>query len=273
MRYSEHPVAPRHQPWVAYFWHFVTDPAAGELDHWIPPDGGMIVSYRLGDPGAMLTGPQLAPLQVLVRGGEVYWGIRFWPGTAPALLPVEAPLLRDRTVPLATVDPEWDRRVAAALATVREAGPAVERLGGLVDDLLPPRRELDGAVMQGVFRLLRSAGGEPVPAVARAAGLSPEQFRRRFRRAVGLTPKELARIRRFREAAIEAVLAPPQPWVELAAEHGYADQAHLIHEFRRLIGLSPESFRREFRRIAHGTLERRGARGDRFLQDRDEPKG
>jgi AraC-like DNA-binding protein len=90
---------------------------------------------------------------------------------------------------------------------------------------------------------------------------------------VGLTPKELARIRRFREAAIEAVLAPPQPWVELAAEHGYADQAHLIHEFRRLIGLSPESFRREFRRIAHGTLERRGARGDRFLQDRDEPKG
>ena len=32
-------------------------------------------------------------------------------------------------------------------------------------------------------------------------------------------------------------------WAEVAAEHGYADQAHLIHDFRSLTGITPSAYR------------------------------
>jgi AraC-like DNA-binding protein len=32
-------------------------------------------------------------------------------------------------------------------------------------------------------------------------------------------------------------------WSELAAEHGYADQAYPIHDFRALTGLTPGTYR------------------------------
>ena len=35
---------------------------------------------------------------------------------------------------------------------------------------------------------------------------------------------------------------PAAGWADLAAEHGYYDQAHLIHEFREFTGLAPETY-------------------------------
>jgi AraC-like DNA-binding protein len=32
-------------------------------------------------------------------------------------------------------------------------------------------------------------------------------------------------------------------WAEVAAEYGYTDQAHLIHDFRDLTGITPTAFR------------------------------
>ena len=37
-------------------------------------------------------------------------------------------------------------------------------------------------------------------------------------------------------------LAGTMPWGELAYECGYADQSHLIAEFRRITGRTPETF-------------------------------
>jgi AraC-like DNA-binding protein len=32
-------------------------------------------------------------------------------------------------------------------------------------------------------------------------------------------------------------------WADFAAEHGYTDQAHLIHDFRELTGITPAAYR------------------------------
>ena len=82
-----------------------------------------------------------------------------------------------------------------------------------------------------------------VAASARAAGLSERQLRRRFERAVGYGPSTLARVLRF-QRFLRRAHAPESraaPLARLAAEAGYADQAHLARECRRLSGLSPSS--------------------------------
>jgi AraC-like DNA-binding protein len=85
--------------------------------------------------------------------------------------------------------------------------------------------------------------GTPVSEVTSELGLLPKTFVRRFRTQTGLSPKRFSRVRRLQR--ILGSLGDPTAadWSEIAAEHGYADQAHLIHDFRDLTGLTPTAYR------------------------------
>ena len=96
----------------------------------------------------------------------------------------------------------------------------------------------------------------PAPAPFRTGldGLGERQLQRRFREAVGLTPKQFARIRRMRETAAGMLRPDARGWAGVAADFGYADQSHLIHEFSQLTGLTPVAFEDRLRRIEHGNV-------------------
>lgn len=267
MYYAELPARPELRPWIAAYWHFRVAVDAGEIEHTVPLTGGVLVHHSSRDPDLLLvTGPRTAPLRTTVRGGDEFWGVHLWPGAASSLLGVEAGSLREGVVPLEELfDRTWCRRLAARLTEIPSRGDAeaaeriaaertaTERLDRAWSERAESAGPLDRPVMRAVFLLLRSRGEEPVTRLAEAVGLSPRHFRRRFRAAVGLTPKELARLRRVRSSAAGLVFAG-ETWVELAADHGYADQAHLVREYRSLLGVTPTDFRRHARRIEHGRI-------------------
>jgi AraC-like DNA-binding protein len=76
----------------------------------------------------------------------------------------------------------------------------------------------------------------------------------RFKAAVGVTPKQFARIHRFKQ--LLAILArpgeydpsfgaaplPAPDWSALAAELRYSDQSHLVNEFRGFAGMTPGAY-------------------------------
>jgi AraC-like DNA-binding protein len=68
-------------------------------------------------------------------------------------------------------------------------------------------------------------------------GVTRQYLARAFRREVGITPKQLARIARMQRAA--AALRRGVDLARLAAELGYFDQSHLTHELRDLAGITP----------------------------------
>lgn len=74
---------------------------------------------------------------------------------------------------------------------------------------------------------------------AAPSGSGERQLRRRFENAVGYGPATLVRVQRFQCFLALADSEPGTLLVRLAAEAGYADQAHLTRECRRLSGLSP----------------------------------
>ncbi len=77
-------------------------------------------------------------------------------------------------------------------------------------------------------------------ALARDLGVSERQFRRRCLDAVGYGPKTLHRILRFRRFVSRIDAADGRVDLsQVAAEAGYADQAHLTRESVRLAGLAP----------------------------------
>lgn len=85
--------------------------------------------------------------------------------------------------------------------------------------------------------------GVPVSEVAVRLGLSPRTLERRFSSQVGLGPKQFARVHRL-QRVLRAVRRSSKPeWCALAAEHGYTDQAHMIHDFQDLAGIRPSEYK------------------------------
>jgi len=102
---------------------------------------------------------------------------------------------------------------------------------------LPPA--LAEAVRAGLDASL--FGRPSLAKIAGAEGVSPSTAARAFRQAFGLPPHQYVLTRRL-EAARARIL-DGQPLVDVAADLGFVDQAHLTHRFTRLFGAPPGTFR------------------------------
>jgi AraC-like DNA-binding protein len=126
--------------------------------------------------------------------------------------------------------PTWPRRFAVLdrfLARAAERGPR-------------PAPE----VFQAWRRIVGSGGGVPIGWLADEVGWSHKHLISRFLQQVGLTPKRAARLVRFERVRDRMRTGDPPRWDQLAADDGYADQAHLIRDFRAFTGLTPTEYLR-----------------------------
>jgi AraC-like DNA-binding protein len=92
-------------------------------------------------------------------------------------------------------------------------------------------------VSQAWHLLVRSGGRITISRIAREVGWSHKHLITRFKEQVGVAPHLAARLVRL--STVWRHLDEEQSWVRIAAESGYADQAHLIREFRRFTSTTP----------------------------------
>jgi transcriptional regulator GlxA family with amidase domain len=117
-----------------------------------------------------------------------------------------------------------------------------------VADRLPQSGDGDLLVRRAAQELM---SGVSLTDTGRFVGVGERHLRRRFERAIGYGPATLVRIQRFQQFLGLADRHPGAAITRLAAEAGYADQAHLSRECRRLSELSPADLLAE-RPIAAG---------------------
>lgn len=91
-------------------------------------------------------------------------------------------------------------------------------------------------------RMLGAGGRVRVDSLAREVGWSRRHLGERFRREVGLSPKQAARVLRFERAIDTLRTKPSLELAQLAVECGYHDQSHLTNEWRALAGCSPRTW-------------------------------
>jgi AraC-like DNA-binding protein len=258
MHFHEIDPDPMLAPYVWCYWEFTSPKTQqGPYLHRVMPDGCIHLAYarrNAQDDSVLLLGPRLGPLEVWINPSEIYWGVKCWPGAPEALLHIAA---SDIAVPS-----DLARRHLSLLATqLEERLPAcatISEAATVFDDALlevPPRAAaLDPLVQAGVRAIIASEGQARMSEIASQLGISKRQFQRRFSSATGITPKQFARIRRFRSSASNVLQSPPDAWGQVAAAHGYADQAHMIREFTEFSGLSPTAFQKQISLIYHGDV-------------------
>ncbi|MFC0527764.1 helix-turn-helix domain-containing protein [Phytohabitans kaempferiae] len=197
------------------------------------PDG--LPPIRTG--GAALQGPSARPALVDTADQRAILWVEFRPGGAAPFFPGPAEAC-DQLVPL---DAVWGRRGPALRERLLAAGSPEEMRAAVEAALLaaaePPRP--DPALTAAVAALHR---GATVADTADRLGWTTKRLARLFSAHVGLAPKRFARIRRFQRLLSAAAARGEGDWARLAAECGYHDQAHMIHDFRAFAGQSPTEY-------------------------------
>ena len=161
-----------------------------------------------------------------------------------ALLGIPADELTGQIVDLADIVGQDGRRLSERL---RDA-PAWARRFELLDEYLLRRAERgrrpSPEVAQAWEALVSSGGTAVIGLVARDVGWSHKHLIAKFRQQVGLRPKTVARLIRLirLDRARLRASAGVGRLDQIAAECGYADQAHLTREFQALVGMTPTEY-------------------------------
>lgn len=191
-------------------------------------------------PAAFLYGPLTRALVLEQRGVMDVFGIRLHPW-ATGCLGDKPGTWRDRAVPLAEIMGE---AASAELLAAARSAANLARFIPIAAPLLAQGLSGNAAMadVQAAIACQADDAGLSVDGLAVKGGLTVRTLSRRFQRACGLTAREWIRIARF-QAARAALKSGADSLSAIAAEAGYADQAHMTREFRRLAGTTPQPSR------------------------------
>jgi AraC-like DNA-binding protein len=135
------------------------------------------------------------------------------------------------------------------------AGAAMRAMGRflhLLSDILAANADAHGhreAWLEQALQLLGNPGdhGWPTPQhVARAVGLSYDNFRKQFAARTGVSPGQHQKRQRI-ERACAALYQGNEGFKELAEQLEFCDVFHFSKAFKQVVGLTPSEFRRKVR--------------------------
>jgi AraC-like DNA-binding protein len=243
MRHSRRRPAADLACWLAHYWIIRWDlrgcpPYVAEsLPH---PNVHLIFENEKAE----IAGVQTHKFSRLIEGKSHVFGVKFRAGGFRAFCKFPVSSLADRIVPASRVfgkdlkafeeialsSCKEDQKVQAAdaffHARIPKADPAVRLASKLVDLVLQ-----DPAI-------------KTVADLTRIAGIGQRSLQRLFGDYVGASPKWVIRRYRLHELIEKSNLGDKLDWPQLALDLGYFDQAHLINDFKSIVGYSPTEYQK-----------------------------
>lgn len=213
------------------------------------PESGIISSVRFRGEGsrdgtnpllAVVTGLRDSPRRLTHAAGSATIVAMFTALGAAAFIREPLEELFNATMPL---DVQVRRSHLDLLEEqLAEAGSHLDRAQRYERFLLAQlrQREPDPVTVMAIDRIRASRGALRIDDLAGDAGLSQSALERRFRREIGATPKKFSAIVRLQH--VVRLRRRGANFTQIAHQAGYSDQSHLIRDFRRFAGVSPETF-------------------------------
>jgi AraC-like DNA-binding protein len=199
--------------------------------------------------GAVMVGPHSEYFVIDTAEPQSILGAHFRPGGAFPFLGIPADELHGLQVSLRDLWGGFARELRERLLAVG----SVEARFDLLEAALLRQVSRPLALHNAVGFAVREFQKRPERAVNEVCadtGLSQRRFIELFRQQVGMAPKQYCRVRRFQRIIAGVPEGVPVDWAAVAADLGYCDQSHLIHDFRSIAGISPgvwEGLRTEHR--------------------------
>jgi AraC-like DNA-binding protein len=240
---------------ILWYWD---SPAPQHAFERLLPDGSMELVMNLRDEeiriydrhdtrkyerleGCALVGPHSEYFVIDTAQQRRVLGVHFRPGGAFPFFRPPADELHGLVVSLGDLWGGFAREVRECVL----AAPTVKRQFDVLEAALTARlakpMERHRAVSYALHEFC-GGGARSIADVTETTGLSARRFVEVFKQQVGLTPKQYCRVQRFQRLIQTLPRGRAIDWADMAADCGYCDQAHLIHEFRAISGLSPGEY-------------------------------
>jgi AraC-like DNA-binding protein len=199
---------------------------------------------------------QQGPIDTEAPHGNALLGIAFHAHGAYPWLGAELAEVREQVLPLAELIGNSVLALRERLLNVSDVAQRFGLVQQWVVARMSDRQVVHPAVLWSLRQLNQSQGRSTIAQLAMETGYSRKHLVELFQRQVGMSPKALARVLRFRGALTLLQGASSVPWAALADQCGYYDQAHLSNEFRAFTGLAPGDFVRKQQPDRHSIVLR-----------------
>ena len=202
--------------------------------------GSVWLGYKIL-PSAVISGLQQQARLTEHEAGSSLIIVRFTEFGAAAFLHDRVDLLYNQTAPLDAFVPRQNiESLQNRLADHSEIPDQILA----VEHFLTARLRAQDCVsppIEAALQMMRhSEDRSSMAAIARQVAMSQSTFERRFRAAIGTSPKTFRRLVRLQHVC--RLWDTGKSLTEITFEAGYYDQSHFVQDFRLFTGMAPERF-------------------------------
>ncbi|MEW5818050.1 MAG: AraC family transcriptional regulator, partial [Spirochaetota bacterium] len=170
-------------------------------------------------------------------------GIHFQPGGAYPFFQEEISNFTDKIIPMLTND-RWATEELYSSLKMRE--PINDKISVLDDFLLKKLQESTADpslwVIQVVGIVRKHNGSLKIDELTKQLNITRRHFERRFKKEVGLSPKQFSRIVRIAKTRSLIRSLNFNSLTDVGYECNYYDQAHFIREFKAFVKETPKQY-------------------------------
>lgn len=247
LRHSRRSPAAELMPWIEHYWMVSWDLRGHEpyTAQTLPHPSFQVVFEKNC---SLVSGISTGMFTRVLEGNSHVFGIKFNPGAFRPFLASPASALANRTVPVNKI---FGKDVEALEAVLVSPCKEEDEMVRAANAFLLPRvpSEVDDTIVlaqQLVRRILEDRTIKTVDDLARSVSIGKRTLQRIFNEYVGVNPKWVIRRYRLHEVIerFHSDSGASVDFAQLALELGYFDQAHLINDFRSIVGYSPVQYQK-----------------------------
>ncbi|HLH06969.1 MAG TPA: helix-turn-helix domain-containing protein [Terriglobales bacterium] len=228
--------------WIDHYW-IVSWDLRGSEPYPIETLPHPNVQLVIEESGSRISGVHTRKFSRGLAGASQVFGVKFRAGTFRPFLGYAVSKLANRTIPATQVFGNELHRLEEEALSASSAESKIDLANKFFLDGVPqldPDANLAGKL---VSMILDNARIRTVDDLSASAGMTKRMLQRIFREYVGATPKWVIRRSRLHELVEMANSGKSLDWAQVALDLGYFDQAHLINDFRSIVGYTPGRYR------------------------------
>lgn len=189
-------------------------------------------------PQSLLVGPQLSRVDLTMGCDMVVIMVGFQPGGMHRLLRVPMHEMLERPVDSTFI---FGREIEIITERLAEATDIDNMIEIIELYLIQKAKGLKTMlpIEEVLVQMLQQKNLVNVDQLAKQACVSIRQLERQFKERTGMPPKVFCRLVRFSRAWIMREKSPDISWLHIAHSCNYADQMHMIRDFKEFAGVTP----------------------------------
>jgi AraC-like DNA-binding protein len=243
MRHSRRRPAADLSPWIAHYWMIGWDLRGCPPQHVESlPHPNVHLIFESHSP--VIAGVQTKKFSRTLEGQSKVFGVKFKPGAFRPFLGAPVSKLADRTIPATRVFGKEVLELADVVFSGRPEETRVAAANAFFRKRMPPPDETLDLAGHLVERILQDVEIRLVDDLVRVSGINKRSLQRIFNEYVGVSPKWVIRRYRLHELIEKFNSGITVDLSQLALDLGYFDQAHLINDFKSVVGYSPTQYQK-----------------------------